>query len=133
MNIAVQKLPTTIFALSFALAAAGASSIARAEIPSQSAAPLKTAVNYSDLNLGSPAGAMTLYRRLKVASRVVCRPLETRTLSLWRSYSNCIENALGNAVHDTNQTSLVRIYLGDHGAAVAAKYGIPERVHYATK
>jgi UrcA family protein len=129
MNIAAAKLQSTLV-LSLALAV-GATSIACAQNPAESVMIFKTAVSYADLNLDTPGGAMTLYRRLKDASRTVCRQLEA--LIVAPDYSECVEASLGHAVHDVNRASLARVYLGQHRAAIAAKYGIEEPIRYATK
>ena len=131
MNSAVAKLQSTL-ALSLALAA-GASSIACAQNPADSLMLIKSAVSYTDLNLDTPAGGMTLYRRLKGASHTVCSQLESMAVYLPRGYSECVEAALGRAVHDVNRVSLARAYLGEHGAAIAAKYGIEDAIHFAAK
>ncbi len=131
MNIAATKLQ---FALPLSLAlAAGASSIACAQNPAESVMLSKTAVNYADLNLDSPVGARTLYRRLKDASRTVCRQLESMVVYLPAGFSGCVEASLGHAVHDVNRVSLTRAYLGEHRTAIAAKYGIEDSIRYATK
>jgi UrcA family protein len=132
MNIAVAKLPSTMV-LGLALAVGGATSIARAQNPGESVMLAKTAVNYADLNLDSPVGAMTLYRRLKDASRSVCRELESMLVYLPAGFSGCLEASLGHAVHDVNRVSLTRAYLGEHGAAIAAKYDIEDPLRYAAK
>jgi UrcA family protein len=130
MNIAAAKLQSTLV-VSLALAV-GATSIACAQNPAESVMLVKTAVNYADLNLDSPRGAMTLYRRLKDASRTVCRQLQSMT-TVPPDYYECVEASLGRAVHDVNRVSLARVYLGEHRAAIAAKYGIEDTIHYATK
>jgi UrcA family protein len=129
MNIAATKLQFAL-ALSFALAA-GASSIASAQNPAESVMLFKTAVSYSDLNLDTPGGGMTLYRRLKEASRTVCQQLQA--LAVPPDLNECVEASLGRAVHDVNRVSLARAYLGEHGHAIAAKYGIEDTLRYAAK
>jgi UrcA family protein len=131
MNIAATKLQSTL-ALSLALAA-GATSIACAQSPAQNVILAKTVVNYADLNLDAPAGAMTLYRRLKGASKTVCRQLESMAVYVPHDYSECLEAALGRAVHDVNRASLARVYVGEHRTAMAAKYGIEETLQIAAK
>jgi UrcA family protein len=131
MNIAVAKLQSTL-ALSLAFAA-GVSSIACAQNPADSLMLIKSAVNYSDLNLDTPAGGMTLYRRLKGASHTVCRQLESMVVYLPHGYSECVEAALGRSVHDVNRASLARAYLGEHRAAIAANYGIEDTIQLVAK
>jgi len=132
MNIKFAKLPSTRV-LCLALALGGATSIAYAQNPGESVMLAKTVVNYADLNLDTPAGVISLYRRLKVASRVVCRDLESRMVYLPHDFSGCVEASLGRAVHDVNRVSLARVYLGEHRTAIAAKYGIEDPLRFATK
>jgi len=132
MNITAAKLPSSMV-LCLALAVGGATSIARAQNPGETVMLSKTVVHYADLNLDTPAGAMTLYRRLKDASRAVCRQLESMMVYLPAAFSECAEASLGRAVHDVNQVSLTRAYLGEHRSAIAAKYGIEDTIRFATK
>jgi UrcA family protein len=129
MNIAVAKLPTAfVFLLALAV---GATSTGYAQNPAERVMIFKTAVSYADLNLDTLGGAQALYRRLKDASGGVCRQLQS--LIVAPDHSKCVEASLGHAVHDVNRASLTRVYIGLHSAAIAAKYGIEESYHYATK
>jgi UrcA family protein len=132
MNITAVKLPSSMV-LCLALAVGGATSIARAQSPGGTVMLAKTVVNYADLNLDTAAGAMTLYRRLKEASRTVCRHLESTMVYLPPDFSGCAEASLGHAVHDVNRVSLTQAYLGEHRTAIAAKYGIEDAIRFATK
>jgi UrcA family protein len=63
-------------------------------------------VSYADLDLSNPAGADTLYERIKAAARKVCAPLATKELSrigLWR---DCYEQAVSNAVATIDRPTL---------------------------
>jgi UrcA family protein len=132
MNITVVKLSSTML-LCLTVAVGGATSIARAQNPGETVMLTKTVVKYADLNLDTPAGTMTLYRRLKDASRAVCRHLESTMVYLPPDFSGCAEASLGRAVHDVNRVSLTRAYLGEHRTAIAAKYGIEDTIRFATK
>ncbi|HEY0749314.1 MAG TPA: UrcA family protein [Steroidobacteraceae bacterium] len=131
MNNAVAKLRSTMIFV--ALAAGSALAIACAEIPANDPIVVKTVVKYGDLNLEGPDGTVALYRRLKYASRNACHQLELKLVDPRPDYFECVENALGNAVYEVNRVSLTRVYLGDHSAAIATKYGIEAPVRYATK
>jgi UrcA family protein len=132
MNTAVANLHSTmVFAL--ALAAGMVTSIACAATPAESEIAVKTAVKYADLKLDTPAGATQLYSRLKAASNDACRRLESTIVHMPKSHDECVETALGHAVHDFGRNSLARVYLRDHSSQIAAKYGIEETIRAATK
>lgn len=71
------------------------------------------AVSYSDLDLSDPAGARTLYARLKRASAEVCghqpSPLEP---SAWKEYQDCYNLALNIAVERVNSQQLYALHGG---------------------
>ena len=73
--------------------------------------PPQRVVRYADLDLTHPAGAATLYSRLRVAARDVCDPVNPRD----RSSVNCAETALARAVADVNAPALTDYYLGKTG------------------
>jgi len=83
-------------------------------------------VSAAGLDLNTPAGARTLYLRLKNTSRSLClgspRPEEG---SSWE-YQACIEKAMANAVRSTGYPLLTMAFVDDYGSSVAAKYGINE-------
>lgn len=70
---------------------------------------VKTAtVSYADLDLSKPAGAATLYRRLKAAARMVCSPYDSRiTRKSWRE---CYDNAISDAVAEINRPTLAALH-----------------------
>jgi UrcA family protein len=71
--------------------------------------PLASArVSYADLNLGSEAGAHTLYQRLKGAASRVCGTVDHRS----PARRQCYDKALGDAVHSVGAPRLVAL----HGA-----------------
>ena len=72
-------------------------------------------VNYSDLDLADPAGASTLYARLKMAARMVCgyRP-PPLGISAAREYRDCYESALTKAVNRVNNRQLYALH-AEHG------------------
>jgi len=68
-------------------------------------------VNYADLNLTDPAGARTLYARLKRAAEKVCgnRPSQME-LRASMAYQDCTDNALNKAVDRVNSQQLYALH-----------------------
>jgi UrcA family protein len=63
-------------------------------------------INYSNLDLATPAGADVLYRRIERAAKTVCRsfPLEgVRHYRVWRS---CYRSAIERAVAEVDDVRL---------------------------
>jgi UrcA family protein len=71
-------------------------------------------VSFADLDLSKPAGADTLYKRIKRASRMVCRdsasPSDPKGT---RSYRKCYEAAMDNAVRHVGVPTLTALHQGD--------------------
>jgi UrcA family protein len=68
-------------------------------------------VSYDDLNLTNPAGARTLYARLKSAADKACggRP-SGRELQEHLDYQSCYESALSKAVRKVNSGQLQALH-----------------------
>jgi UrcA family protein len=68
-------------------------------------------VSYSDLDLSSPAGAKTLYRRIQGAAEQVCGHPGADVIeqAIWRS---CYRSAIGNAVRKVNDPLLTAVHAG---------------------
>jgi UrcA family protein len=82
-------------------------------------APAHMTVSYADLNLNSDAGIAVLYKRLRYAARQVCGDLDTTNLSRGRITTDCINNAMSQAVAQINSPTLTGLY--------AAKTGKPQQ------
>lgn len=71
----------------------------------------KVVVSYADLDLSNPAGARTLYARLKRASQKTCGhrppPIELKAL---RAYQDCYDSALTKAVNRVNSQQLYALH-----------------------
>ena len=76
--------------------------------------PPQRVVRYADLDLTRPAGAATLYSRLRAAARDVCDPVNPRD----RTSGNCAEAAMARAVADVNAPVLTDYYLSKTGQDV---------------
>lgn len=91
-----------------ATAALSLSILANAHAGAVNAAPAVT-VRYADLDLGSNAGSETLYKRLTVAARSVCRELDPRNFQfsdlkpLKGMYQACMDKAVVGAVAKINR------------------------------
>jgi UrcA family protein len=75
-------------------------------------------VRYSDLDLTTQAGADTLYHRIRGAARQVCG---YEASSFWgqRSFRNCVNGAVGNAVATVNSPLLTALHAGTSPAMTA--------------
>ena len=85
-------------------------------------APMETrsvAVHYADLDLGSAAGAGTLYHRIQGAARVVCGYADLATLAQVRS---CNDGAISDAVTSVDAPLLSAIHSAHRGATVTAVF-----------
>ena len=95
-------------ALALLAALTGASAAAN---PSQDEAP-RQAVALADLNLGSPEGVATLYRRIRSAAKQVCAyPPDFRQLSDVRDSDACKALAVDRAVLQLNIPALHALHL----------------------
>jgi len=71
--------------------------------------PPSVTVRFADLDLSRPAGAATLYNRLKGAARVVCRELDPRDSvasdlkPARQQYQSCMDKAIIGAVAKINR------------------------------
>ena len=73
--------------------------------------PLKHPVSYQDLDLSRPAGAETLYLRIKSAAENVCAPLNGKQMIEKVSRNACVAGAVARAVKHVNEPILTRYYL----------------------
>lgn len=73
--------------------------------------PVTKVVNYADLNLNSPAGAATLYGRLRAAAAVVCKQHESRTLEGMSRQGACFDQAIASAVKQIDSTAVTAYHL----------------------
>ena len=72
------------------------------------ATPTKSVtVSFADLDLSKPAGAQTLYKRIKGAARRVCGPKDYFTQKSWRQ---CYDGAIADAVSQIDRPSLTALH-----------------------
>jgi UrcA family protein len=81
-------------------------------------------VNTRGLDLSTPAGAHTLYSRIKHAAEVVCTHGNRVDLKPLADPIGCYEKALGNAVRFLNSSLLTQVYLETHTLRQAAAHNI---------
>lgn len=69
------------------------------------------AVSFADLDLSKPAGAQTLYKRIKAAARTVCGPVDQYTFVVSSySFRKCFDAAVANAVGQVDRPSLTALH-----------------------
>jgi len=90
---------------------------AGAEAQLRLAEPVTKVVNYSDLNLNTPAGAQALYGRLRTAAVKVCAQYEGLTLKAMSQQRACVDQALALAVKRVDSTTVTAYHLGRTGKA----------------
>jgi UrcA family protein len=90
----------TIAALTLSTAAIGAYA---AENPART-------VHYSDLDLGTQAGATVLYNRIRQAAEQVCGNPDLRQLAETAAAKACIHRAVSTSVHAVNNPRLTNVY-----------------------
>jgi UrcA family protein len=73
-------------------------------------------ISFADLNMNSPDGASTLYRRIRSAAESVCTPFQSREMTLLSEWRNCMDAAISGAVTRINNPQLT---------AVATAHGLP--------
>jgi UrcA family protein len=68
-------------------------------------------VNFADLDLSKPAGAQTLYKRIKAAARNVCGPVDHYTFAgPAKAFRQCYEKAIADAVAQIDRPSLTALH-----------------------
>lgn len=69
------------------------------------------AVSYADLDLSKPAGAQTLYKRIKAAARNVCGPADRYTYATpSQGFRQCFDKAIADAVAQVDRPSLTALH-----------------------
>jgi UrcA family protein len=73
------------------------------------------AVRYSDLNLGTQAGAKTLYSRIRYAAEEVCGNPDWHERFESAAVKACTDRAISTSVHSVNNARLTSVYDSDRG------------------
>lgn len=98
-------------------------SAARAQAPA-SAPGKQITVNYADLDIGHPAGAVELIARMHAAAAQACGPApDIRQLEPSRAYRQCISDAIERGVADVNAPVVTQLFRGtaNPDLAIAAR------------
>src|SRR5262249_40031895 len=90
-------------------------------------------VSREGLDLTQPAEAQTFYTRLENAAWVVCTRGTRVGLLPADNQFKCYQNALGDAVHASNEPLVTQIYLATHTLHEAAAHGIDVPAQVAAK
>lgn len=112
-----------LFASVASLAAAAAVLSCAAPALAQTSASLPSvAVKYTDLNIGSRAGAQALLKRIEAAANTVCGGApDIRQLNQMASFEACRRSAVANAVVGVGSPMLTAVAHGDSPASFAAR------------
>lgn len=113
MNTKTSLIASVAFAAALAFG-----STAFAQTPNADASTTR-AVHYGDLNLSTPNGIHTLYRRIRLAASSGCQQVSAMPVALFIS---CVRVATDAAVREVNNPSLTALHKGrKQGALVAAR------------
>jgi UrcA family protein len=89
-------------------------------------APLSVTVRYGDLDLKSPEGVASLYKRIVNAATDVCRPVqgpESVSRMLWTGWNECFYHSIASAVKAVRNDKLSAYHWQQIGGW---KYADPE-------
>lgn len=101
------------------VAGLGLSNAAQAGEPAAGTTRTMVVVQYDDLNLASPAGARTLYTRLRSAAERACGGDPAgRTLQEQMDYQSCYESALDKAVRKVDSAGLQALHRNGKDSSV---------------
>ncbi len=104
----------SLAALTASALAAFAGAAGAADRPSSTGDAPSMTVRYADLDLQSPEGVSTLYRRLAAAANQVCPTRYTRDLHAQQLSQQCQHAAIERAVRTIDSPMLARV-ASDHG------------------
>ena len=108
-------LPTSIHKLILLTAISGLCAAGPALAWPAPGAPRQQIVQFSDLNLHTPAGNLALYRRIEAAARSVCEATHSRQLTEVLRARACMKNAIREAVFAVNDSGLTQRYRAARG------------------
>ena len=79
-------------------------------------------VKYGDLNIGSPAGAQVLLKRIEAAANTACGGApDIRQLNQWSSFERCRRSAVDRAVVSVGSPTMMAMAHRDSPASFAAR------------
>jgi UrcA family protein len=104
------------------LAAAATLSCAAPVLAQTSDSVPSVSVKYGDLNIGSPAGAQMLLKRIEAAANTACGGApDIRQLNQWTSFEACRRSAVARAVVAVDSPMLTAVAHGGSPAGFAAR------------
>jgi UrcA family protein len=123
-----QTRSTTDFRRSIATATAGVvfSTFAALSIAG-SYEPLEVTVNFADLDVSRPEGAIVLYHRIRSAAEQVCAPMEALGLGAALQLDACIDKAVANAVNTVNRPALFAVMSAKRKTSPTAPFASQSR------
>lgn len=84
--------------------------------------PVKTVVDYADLDLSQDAGVQALYARLQKASERVCGDnRDVRNLRMKLLYDACYQDSLARAVDNVGHAAVRAMFAADERVNVAVR------------
>lgn len=84
-----------------------ASSFSAVSAADASSEPTRLIVKFADLNISSPAGALTLYERIRAAAQGACSYYWFKTDA---DEARCVHDAIANTVTKVNRPALFAVY-----------------------
>ena len=113
--------PVLCLALAAALSCA-APALAQTSLAQTSDTVPSVAVKYGDLDLGSPAGAQRLLKRIEAAANTACGGApDIRQLNQWTSFEACRRSAVARAVVAVDSPMLAAMAHRGFPASFAAR------------
>lgn len=100
-----------VLAVVMALIAGGGLVPGSAAYAARGRTPPSLRVPVRDLDLTTHAGVVTLYRRIHAAARIVCGDVDIVYLEQRAESDRCVAKAIGNAVAEVGNASLMHYYL----------------------
>jgi UrcA family protein len=117
----MNTIPSTSLRTLLASAIIGTlASIATVSNASEASSPPQVVVKFADLDISTPKGTKTLYRRIHTAAADICLQMY-QTDDSYRAHKNaCLQKVIGDAVIKVNRPAL--------SAAFASDFGLPAPV-----
>jgi UrcA family protein len=98
-----------MFSYKYSLLAAVAATLPIAALHSATELPI-VRVTFGDLNLGTPAGVSTLYKRLQHGAVRYCEPVSNGALPSIE-FNRCVRDAIATTVKKIDNTRLSAFYI----------------------
>jgi UrcA family protein len=105
-----------------ALSSCGTLAVAHSYDPLFTAAetPSQVTVHFGDLDVRRPEGAAVLYRRIQLAARQVCFPIQSLGYYSTQQAYACMDTAITDAVNTVNQPALYAVFSAKRPTSPAA-------------